>query len=206
MADERSFLDSPEGTREEIMNATYHALCEHGYADLTIQRIGDQFEKSKSLLYHHYDGKDELLFDFLDFMLEELETSVPETIEEDAKTHLNVIFDKVFACERTEEKREFEAAMVELRAQAAHDDRYREYFTQHDRFIENHLSHVIEVGIADGDFRDVDPERVAPFIRTIIDGVRINRSTANVGVTHSVRSELDSYIESTLCIKDENKQ
>lgn len=42
MTNANSFLDSPEGTREEIMRATRLALCEHGYADLTIQRIVEE--------------------------------------------------------------------------------------------------------------------------------------------------------------------
>lgn len=197
MTDERSFLETPQGTQEEIMNATYHALCEHGYADLTIQRIGDQFEKSKSLLYHHYDGKDELLYDFLDFMLEELERTVPDTVDEDAETHLTAIFDKIFDnC--SDQGREFEAAMVELRAQAAHDDRYQEYITQHDQFFKNRLTHVIEVGIADGDFRDVDPDRVSSFLLTVFGGARTHRATSAMNVARPVRDELEAYVESVL--------
>lgn len=43
---ERSFLEEPQTTREEILRATYRTLCEYGYADLTVQRIGAHFEKS----------------------------------------------------------------------------------------------------------------------------------------------------------------
>jgi AcrR family transcriptional regulator len=64
------FDDEPADTREAIMQATYRALRAHGYARLTIQRIGDEFPKSKSLLYHHYDGKDDLLLEFLSYMLD----------------------------------------------------------------------------------------------------------------------------------------
>ncbi|MEF8774483.1 MAG: helix-turn-helix domain-containing protein, partial [Halobacteriales archaeon] len=61
MPPEELFDADAEDTDEALMAATYRALCEHGYADLTIQQIGAEFEKSTSLLYHHYDGKDELL-------------------------------------------------------------------------------------------------------------------------------------------------
>lgn len=195
MGTDRSFLEDPEGTREEIMNATYYALCEHGYADLTIQRIGEQFEKSKSLLYHHYEGKDELLLDFLAFMLEEVERSIPDPIEEDARTHLTTIVDRVFLAEGDERDREFEAAMVELRAQAAHDDRYREYFTEHDRFFRERLVDLVEMGVDDGTFREVDPDRVASFLMAVFEGTQSHRSTSNADDTRTIRDEFDAYLE-----------
>ncbi|WP_144427216.1 TetR/AcrR family transcriptional regulator [Halolamina pelagica] len=93
MGETPPFLANPETTRESIMRATYLALCEHGYAGLTIQRIGECFEKSKSLLYHHYDDKDELLLAFLQFMLEEHESSVPETDDDGPRERLGAVVD-----------------------------------------------------------------------------------------------------------------
>ncbi|OYR82216.1 TetR family transcriptional regulator, partial [Halorubrum ezzemoulense] len=63
----------PSDTRQAILGAAFRALCEHGYANVTIQRIGDEFDKSPSLVYHHYDGKDDLLIDLLGFLLDEFE-------------------------------------------------------------------------------------------------------------------------------------
>lgn len=56
-----SFLESPDDTQEEIMRATHLALCEYGYADLTIQRISEHFPKSESLIFHHYEDKASVL-------------------------------------------------------------------------------------------------------------------------------------------------
>lgn len=46
---------------EEIMEATYRALREHGYADLTIKRIAAEYGKSTAAVHYHYDTKEELL-------------------------------------------------------------------------------------------------------------------------------------------------
>ena len=43
--------DTPEGVTE----ATCRALCEHGYADLTMQDIADESNKSTAALHYHYD-------------------------------------------------------------------------------------------------------------------------------------------------------
>lgn len=57
-------------TGEAIMEATYRALCKHGYVNLTMQAIADEFEKTKAVLYYHYDTKDDLLVAFLDYLLD----------------------------------------------------------------------------------------------------------------------------------------
>ncbi|QAU12403.1 TetR family transcriptional regulator [Halorubrum sp. BOL3-1] len=72
----------PADTREAILGAAFRALREHGYASVTIQRIGDEFDKSPSLVYHHYDGKDDLLLDLLGFLLDAFEASLAASAED----------------------------------------------------------------------------------------------------------------------------
>lgn len=199
-------FDDPNGTREEIMEATYEALCQHGYADLTIQRIGDEFPKSKSLLYHHYDSKDALLLDFLAYMLEHFETSVPRQDHPDAAAHLQAVFDHVLPDELDEGPREFTSAMVELRAQAAHDPEYREHFTRSTRFFHDRFATIVESGIDQGVFRDVDPDRVAALLLATIDGARFQRVTIEGDDDiAAVREELRVYVETRLRVGDESE-
>lgn len=203
MAPDALFEDSND-TREGIMKATYDALCEHGYADLTIQRIGDEFPKSKSLVYHHYDGKDELLLDFLEFMLDRFETNVPRRDYEDAAAHLQALLDHVIPDSLDDERREFTSAIIELRAQAAHDPAYHEHFTRHTRFFHERFETIIEQGIEEGSFRDVDSNQVAAFLLTTIEGTMVQRVTADVGESGpAVRDELQAYIETRLLGEDE---
>lgn len=195
-----SFLEDPHGTQEEILHATYRALCEHGYADLTIQHIGEKFDKSVSLLYQHYDGKDELLLEFLSSMLEEFEESIPAPPADDPAAHLEAILDGALSHEISTKRQEFEAEMVELRAQATYDDRYREQFTRHDQFFQERLLEVIQAGIEDGTFRNVDPERVVKFMFTSIEGARMLRATSDRSDANvkAVRTELDAYLDAML--------
>ncbi|MHC3439479.1 TetR/AcrR family transcriptional regulator [Natrialbaceae archaeon A-gly3] len=191
-------FDDPSDTHEEVMAATYRALCTHGYANLTIQRIADEFPKSKSLLYHHYEGKDDLLLEFLEFMLEGFQSSVPAEEYDDARHHLQAILDHVLPPgeELDEERREFTRAMVELQAQAAHDEAYHNYFTTSSRFFHHRVVTVVETGIEEGVFRDVDPDRVATLLVTAIGGTRFRRSTTNVeGTIPDLREELETYLE-----------
>jgi AcrR family transcriptional regulator len=198
MATEALFEETDD-TCAAIMKATYDALCEHGYAELTIQRIGDEFPKSKSLVYHHYDGKDELLLDLLEFMLDRFETSVPRHEYADAAAHLEAILDHVVPDALDDDRREFISAIVELRAQAAHDSAYNEHFTRHIQFFHERFVTVVERGIEEGVFRDVDPERVAAFLLTTVEGAMLQRVTVDVEASMpAVREELRRYVETRL--------
>lgn len=192
-------FDDPEDTRKAIMKATYDALCTHGYADLTIQRIGDEFSKSKSLVYHHYDGKDDLLLDFLGYMLDHFEASVPRHDYDDAAAHLQAILDHVLPDDLDDERHEFMSAMIQLRAQAAHDPAYHDHSTRSTQFFHERFVTIIERGIEEGVFREVDPDRVAALLFATIEGAMLQRATADVEETiPALREELQAYIETQL--------
>jgi len=192
------FAEEPATTREAIMQATYEALSEHGYADLTIQRIGEHFEKSKSLLYHHYDSKDALLRDFLAFMLEQMENQVEIEEKGDPHQQLNYTLTYVFVEMLGEHNDKFNGAFAELRSQAAHDEAYRERFTANDEYVITRYVDIIEDGIEAGVFRDLEPRPVAEMIYTTIEGALMRYSTANEVDLDVIREELEFYIDSRL--------
>ena len=198
MVASHSFLENPEGTQEAIMKATYEALCKHGYAGLTIARIADDFAKSKSLLYHHYDSKDELLLDFLSAMLEEFERTVPETETKSADERLQTVFEHSLGSTPDDESLGFMRAMVELRAQAAHDERFRDHFTASDQVVQDKLVDIIEDGIEEGVFNAVDSEQVASFLLATLSGGMNQQVTTNTGQEAAIQAELDRYVDSLL--------
>jgi AcrR family transcriptional regulator len=194
------FQDTDE-THAALMRATYDALCKHGYAGLTIQRIGDEFPKSKSLIYQHYDGKDELLVAFLGFMIEHFKNEAEAPIDDEtgALDQLQEHLDRLLDPSIDEERYEYMSAMTELRAQAPHDEAYRTHFTNSDQIFHEHITDIIRTGIERGEFRETDPERTAELLLTTIDGAMLRRTTTDGSVDiRAVRSELDEYIHSRL--------
>ena len=192
-----SFLEDPADTREEIMKATYVALCEHGYSDLTTQRIAAEFPKSKSLLYYHYDAKDELLLDFLEFMLDWLEDELPLQEKGGADAHIERIVDRTFGTGPHIDE-DFSRALVELRAQAAHDEHYREYFTRSDQFVRKHVPYVIRSGIAQGVFQPVDPDATAALFQTVFLGAMTQRVTSDDDILDEARGAFEDYVRACL--------
>jgi len=197
-------FDDPFGsdtveTRTAIMRATYEALTEHGYENLTIQRIGDEFPKSKSLIYRHYGGKDEVLVALLEFLLAHFETQMPEVNERDAHDCLLTVLDYVLDPEPNAERAELTNVMVELRGQAPHNETFEEYFTANDRRFRADLVDIVEEGIETGVYHPVDADAVADFLLTAMSGGTVRRATAASAVDiAAVRSEVDAYLQARL--------
>ncbi|NHN61134.1 MULTISPECIES: TetR/AcrR family transcriptional regulator [Halorussus] len=198
MPPENLFDESADDTRSAIMEATYHALVEHGYAGLSIQRIADEFDKSKSLLYHHYDGKDELLVDFLEFVLGDLHQQAMVPRDAPADEQLRSFFGGTDPAE-PERSDEFVGVFVELRAQAVQCDDYQRLITRTDEYIREYLAAIIEDGIEEGSFREVDPDRTATFLVSVLDAVLLRRTTTDdPELAWDVLAELDDYLETRL--------
>lgn len=192
------FADAPHETRTDIMRATYVALTKYGYADLTIQRIADEFDKSKSLLYHHYDGKDALLLDFMGFLTDRLEAEIEATSDIDPRHRLNEFFDRLIPLAAARERCEFEGVYVELRAAAAHDVAFREKFTETDHALRDRLADILRAGMESGEFREGDPVRIAEFLLATTLGTMVGRATSEDRWAADIRAELDAYVDARL--------
>ncbi|WP_152042125.1 TetR/AcrR family transcriptional regulator [Salinigranum salinum] len=192
------FADAPQGTRTDIMRATYAALTKHGYADLTIQRIADEFDKSKSLLYHHYDGKDALLVDFVGFLIDQFEAEMEATDDAAPPRRLDEFFDRLLPVAAPEERCEFDRVYVELRAAAAHDPTFRAKFTETDHALRDRLADVLRAGMESGDFREGDPVRIAEFLLATTLGTLVGGATSDDGWQANIRAELDAHVSARL--------
>ncbi len=193
------FPAEPDGTEAALMRATYDALCEWGYADLTIQRIGDEFPKSKSLIYQHYNGKDELLRSLLTYLLDRFETQFPENVSSDPVECLLEILEYTVAPGGDTDRTKFRSAIIELRAQAAHDEAYRRHFSHSDQVFHSHLAGVIEAGIETGAFRAVDPEREGALLLSILNGAMLQRATTDrTDLIETVHDAVTNHVEDNL--------
>ena len=183
-------------TREAIMEATYRALCEHGYAALTMQDIADELDKSKSLLHYHFDTKEDLLVAFIEFLLEEFEEKRAENAEAPPEKRLEEFVDWFVFAPEEDDRTAFHIALLELRSQAPYTEAYREQLARSDRLVRETIVEIVEAGIESGEFRsDVDPESIARLVFATMDGARIRQATlAEAGYAAAVRDALYEYV------------
>src|SRR5699024_5616693 len=90
------------------------------------------------------------------------------------------------------------SAFVESRAQAIHNESFREQFCKEDAVLKGRLTRIIQRGIDVGVFRDVDPSSVAEFILTVLEGTLFRHSLKNDDSSQSVYNELDEYVHHNL--------
>lgn len=208
------FDDDSSETKSVIMQATFDTLQEYGYGGLSISRIAERSELSKSSVYHHYDDKDELLYEFLNKLVDQLEADFSFSEFSDPVIALEVLLVEGIRGElppsyedncgvdelppNRVEAPESVGAFVELQAQAVHDRVYRERMAELDQTLKDHLEQTIESGIDQGVFREVDPEMVAESLLTLIMGAIVRRSTSeNVAMSdvHTITLDcIESYL------------
>ncbi|QLH84642.1 TetR/AcrR family transcriptional regulator [Halosimplex pelagicum] len=181
----------------EIMRATYRALREHGYADLTIKRIAEEYGKSTAAVHYHYDTKDELLVAFLDYLLERFVDTIRDVETTDPHQRLDLLLDElIFA---PEEHRDLAVAMLEMRSQAPYKPDFRERFRGNDEYIRYMIKAVINHGIDEGEFDDVDADHVTRGLMTIVDGARTRAVVLDEdGALETARRTAQEYVDATL--------
>lgn len=166
-----------EDTRSAIMEATYRALCAHGYGALTMQDIADECDRSKSALHYHYDTKAELLTAFLDHLLADFESKVEASADLPPEERLAGFVDW-FVFDRDDDERErFHLALLELRAQGAFTEQYRKQLRRSDDLLVEMVADIIDDGIESGAFEDVDPDETATLMVAALDGARTRQIT-----------------------------
>lgn len=190
---ERSFSE----TDEEIMRATYRALREHGYADLTVEQIADEYGKSTAAIHYHYDTKDDLLVAFLDYVIDQFVDTIHDVETTDPKARLDLLLEKLLI--DPADRMDFLIALLEMRSQAPYKAAFGERFQQNDEYVRYLLETVIDHGIKEGVFTQVDSEHVARAIMTIVDGARtravVHGETEALG---TARQTVEEYLDAKL--------
>ena len=174
--------DQPQGrneTEEAIMHATYSALLKHGYAELSISKIGDEFDKSQSLLYYHYEGKDELLIDFLRFLVDNFREHISNRTGSPSQ-QLRSLLNTLLSADSNSEMDSFVRVYFELRSQAISNPMYRKQFTKIDKEVHSVIAELIEQGVDEGEFSEVDPDEEADRLLIMITGMMYTQATVDL--------------------------
>jgi len=150
-------------SKQEIMDATYIALCKHGYAELSIQKIADESDKGKSLIYYHYDDKQDLILAFLDYMGKHIEQNHDRLEDAPPQQRLDNLLDMALGV-KDDEQWEFHKAFLEVRSQAPKSPNFTEKFQKIDSLILANLKEMLE------DLDVEQPEVIADILACCIEG------------------------------------
>ncbi|SFS97453.1 TetR/AcrR family transcriptional regulator [Halostagnicola kamekurae] len=193
--------DFPERTSSdpdvEIMRATYRALRESGYADLTIKRIAEEYGKSTAAIHYHYDTKDDLLVAFLDYILDRFVETIHQVETTDPERRLDLLLDQLLVA--PEDHHDLLIAVLEMRGQTPYNEPFADRFQQNDEYVRYMLRTVIDHGISEGVFTDVDAEHATRALMTIVDGGRTRAVVLDEADTlATARQTAEEYVNAVL--------
>ena len=160
-----------DATTTAIMEAVHDAIVKHGYPNLTMAHIAAEFDRSKSLLYYHYDGKEELLEDFFAYICAAIEADLDAKSPEEPVDRLFYLIDRILPPELSEGERQYRQALFEVRSQAPHNAACRAEIMRTDDMMIAALTETIREGVEAGDFSEVDPETWGEIIFATLFGI-----------------------------------
>jgi len=175
------------------MEATFEALVQHGYADLTIQTIADEFEKSKSLLYYHYDTKDHLLTDFLQYVTDGFATQVEPLPDSPPRQQMDAVLDLLVPQSPDDAALAIRTALCELRLQSPYDETYAKRFAALDEELEETFTSILASGVETGVF-DIEPAAGAHALTGMINGEMLRIVTDGTDPANT-RTAIDAVVD-----------
>lgn len=148
-------------SKEEVMEATCKAFKKHGYADISIKKIAEELGSGKSLIYYHFEDKEDLMVSFLDFLKDEIKDYM-ESIEE-----FDDPLDKLLSTAIGDNKEiwELRKAMFELRGRAPYNQKYSEKFREIDNLLQESIEQLLKQ-------KEVEnPEKSSVIVYSIFEGL-----------------------------------
>ncbi|SFR84928.1 transcriptional regulator, TetR family [Halomicrobium zhouii] len=197
---------------DDIMRATYDALCRHGYADLTMRHIAEAADCSKASLHYHYESKQGLMLAFLDYLFERFtervggvdgeggvageraDGSADAAADPDARLR-EFVDDVLHPPAEGDTAREFRTALLEIKAQSPYDDAFGERIAAFDDHIYGTVHDLVVAGIDAGVYREgTDPDEVARFVLALVDGAQARHVVAGEDVD-ALQTALETYLD-----------
>jgi AcrR family transcriptional regulator len=152
--------------KEQIYSTARSMFSERGYHATTVRDIARELNLQGGSLYAHIDSKEDVLWELVSRAAEQFLGAVEPIVESDAppaeklremvRAHVNVVADNL------------ENATVFLHEWKFLGDERREAIgSRRDRY-EHLYRHVIEEGIASGDFAPADPKMAATLVLSAV--------------------------------------
>jgi AcrR family transcriptional regulator len=164
----------------EILAATHRALCDRGYADVTLADIAAEADRSKGLIHYYYDDKETLFAAFLDYLYDRYTERIEAVEGETPRERLAGLFETVLADGEGTAGEQLRTAMLAVNAQAPSDDAIQTQLERFDAFLLERVASIVADGVAAGTFDDdVDPAVAAEFLVTAVSGAHARRAAVD---------------------------
>ncbi len=154
--------------RQRIVLAASQMFAERAYVEVQMDELARAADVAKPTIYRYFNSKEDLFLEALDGTMNELVAEVSRVAEESSPAPM-VLRRMIFAALKS-----FAQCTAAIRAldgsDAALGERGRMMLRRRGRQIREEFERVLQIGVAAGDFRGLDPDLVS---RAILGAVRM---------------------------------
>lgn len=186
-----------DDTRTVLIEAAYHTLCEHGYAEFSLRKVADEADMSRGLVHYHFESKIDLLVSLLEYLVGRFEARFEAPEADAALDRLDEILEWVAFGPSLfgRDGDDYFMAILELRAQAPYEDAIRTRLTRNFETVRDRIASVIQSGIENGQLVAADPEQTATFVLAAVDGARnADLTMATDGTVDVALTAIDRFV------------
>ena len=164
-------LELQDRRKEQIMSAALSVVVAKGYDQSRMDDIVEKSQLSKGAIYWYYKSKKEVYLSLVDYWFVQYSSDVVDTLQqqESASDQLKALFD--FFIEQFDKNPATFKLLVEFWRLAGLNPDFNAKLQQvYSDFLE-YIIEIIKVGIANGEFKNVEPRITALSILINIEGI-----------------------------------
>tara|TARA_B100001971_G_scaffold137322_1_gene126809 strand:+ start:784 stop:1389 length:606 start_codon:yes stop_codon:yes gene_type:complete len=164
-------LELQDRRKEQIMSAALSVVVAKGYDQSRMDDIVEKSQLSKGAIYWYYKSKEEVYLSLVDYWFVQYSSDVVDTLQqqESASDQLKALFD--FFIEQFDKNPAVFKLLVEFWRLAGLNPDFNAKLQQvYSDFLE-YIIEIIKVGIANGEFKNVEPRITALSILINIEGI-----------------------------------
>lgn len=166
-------MDVATEKKDQIVRATVDCIAKYGYHSFSMQDVAKKAGVSKGIIHYYFLNKDELMISVLDKVATDIELTLQTDMEsiKNPKKQLEIFIE--ICMNIVQSTREYYQVNMDFWTQITQKDGVKEIIAQHYAKFRKTCSHVIEDGINQGIFRDVNPNEYSSYIISVIDGLSL---------------------------------
>ncbi|MED5426869.1 MAG: TetR/AcrR family transcriptional regulator, partial [Candidatus Neomarinimicrobiota bacterium] len=164
-------LELQDQRKEQIMSAALSVVVSKGYDQSRMDDIVEKSQLSKGAIYWYYKSKEEVYLSLVDYWFLQYSSGVVDTLQqqESASDQLKALFD--FFIEQFDKNPTTFKLLVEFWRLAGLNPGFNAKLQQiYSDFLE-YIIEIIKVGVANGEFKNVEPRITALSILINIEGI-----------------------------------
>ena len=166
--------------REEILQALIRVVAESGTSGASIRNVAKEADCSHAMITHYFGNKSELFIHGVEYVIKLYDHESPiKNAEKSATTTLRK-FVRTYLSLASDGQSEIGSAWLEFCLLAKNDAQIRKGIDKALSRAEKSISHIVEIGIANGEFREVKPRKFARTLVAAMEGVNLLSSSSDV--------------------------